>query len=314
MLKFIPYSSLDHSEWDLIVKKDLINLSYLSYFVEYLQLSYDLNNFSGIITLNQEPHVLYTIFKESKTKKILNPVLAPIYIKEIDGQLKKQINNFFTGKVLRRSEPVTYLISDCTTSTNYSNSKRKIDFNFYNMIIDLSLSQDNLWQNLSRSHKRNITKSKLSDNKIKVVDYDSSTQEINFFFDLYQKHHVEAAGKLARPEGSYFFMKELIMQKIATLFVFESSNQYLSFLYCDHYAGLARGWSQVTLKNIPERLFPRTLLEWTAILHFKNKGADTYHIGSVKTNENFKEQGFLEFKRRFGPTYIPIVEYEAIEE
>jgi hypothetical protein len=61
----------------------------------------------------------------------------------------------------------------------------------------------------------------------------------------------------------------------------------------------------VTNLNLEKNIFPRTLLEWSAIKAYKAEGKSIYHLGSrTQSYTSGKILGFEEFKRRFNPIEI----------
>jgi hypothetical protein len=305
-IDYIPFSKIDAGYWDLEISKSLMNLSYTSYFIKYLEVSYDWVNCSGLVLINDKVCAIFCLFYDKKTDEIVQPVLAPIFTNNLSPELCNEIITFYFSHVLKRSRNLRYILNDYTYQPK--NNKEEGTLSYFNLLVDLNLSIDKLWNNLSRSHRRNITKNLDSESTVKIINQYSKEADINFFFELYKKQHLIAAGKFARPTQSYTYMYNLLKMGVGTLFIYESKSSFLSFLYCDHFMQFSRGWSQVTIENIPNGVFPRTFLEWTAVLYYKEKGLSLYHLGTAQNEAKKQEQGFIEFKRRFGPNYVPVFE------
>jgi lipid II:glycine glycyltransferase (peptidoglycan interpeptide bridge formation enzyme) len=175
------------------------------------------------------------------------------------------------------------------------------------LIIELERSEEALFSKLSRNHKRTIKNSIEMDQNIIQVSSLTPEVELNFYFNKYRDLHILVSGRETRPIESFEFMKTLIRTDTSKLFVSISQGEPISFLYCDSNREYARGWSQVTKPNLGKKIFPRTLLEWTAIQAYKAEGRSVYHLGTheKKSSDLISESlGFQEFKRRFGPTII----------
>ena len=173
------------------------------------------------------------------------------------------------------------------------------------LIINLNDSCDNLYERLARNHKRTIKRSIDMGQTIVQVDSNSSEDLVSRLFLAYMGQHLKAAGKFRRPDESYGYMEKLIRLGISKLFVSMYQNEPISYLYCDSRRLFARGWSQVTNVNLEKNIFPRTLLEWSAIKTYKAEGKSIYHLGSLmQPFAAGKIPGFEEFKRRFNPIEI----------
>lgn len=186
------------------------------------------------------------------------------------------------------------------------------------IIIDLSQSLEDLHRGLSREQRKHLTKSRRQG--VTVTEYRGDCNGIDEMHSLYQSAHFSAAGRLTRPQESFDYMLESAKNDDATLFVALVNGTPVSFLYCGQFLGFAVGWSQVNLDEYEEQYSLRHLLEWTAILGYKQRNFKYYEIGirwygpqlyKVPTS---KELSIATFKERYGGQLWPNLTFEKFED
>lgn len=124
---------------------------------------------------------------------------------------------------------------------------------------------------------------------------------------LYAETHFRSAGRKTRPDGSFAEMLATLRRGRATLFVGAVGSLPVSFLYCGEFSEtFAFGWSQVNVDEHERALPLRHLVEWRAILAYRDRGFRYYEIGErpfgplphrVPTH---KELTIASFKERYG--------------
>jgi hypothetical protein len=309
--RFYHFDELDESTWNSTLMDTNCNLNYYSYFIKYQTLSYAIKNNSGLVYLDSRLVAIFVTYSQLLSNEYSPLSLQPVYFTldlkdkyEVDKfyQLQIGIKRLFQEYVLRNHKPVSWLPSDFEQKTvTQKNDKVR------ELVINLRNSEESLFSRLSRNHKRTIKSSLEMGMRIKTVSSLSSELEISNYFHEYKRLHTFVAGKQTRPDASFEFMQELITRGISRLFVSILNEKNISFLYCDSYGIYARGWSQVTRPNLQKKCFPRTLLEWNAILLFKEENRLAYHLGTITSELKFagdKMSGFDDYKRRFHPSEI----------
>lgn len=313
-MQFKRYETIDKKLWDLEVLNRSKNLNLLSHFINYKSITGNLKQVGGIVYSGQELVAIYQLFIDLTTNSVVNPNPAPLISDGIDDLTLKRAHDLFLNSL------ITEYKIDCVgtkifeidnweieeASSYFIGEKKLIGFN---MIVPLNQSADAIFSALNRNHKRSIKNSTMQGQKVLIINNSQNSQLIDFYFDAYRKCHYMAAGRQTRSDASFQCMINLIYEGISTLFVTVLNNDPIAFLYCDHTYNLSRGWSQATSIYIPKEIFPRTLLEWTAIKHFRDRGCSLYHLGSYHSEvrkDIFPGQGYMEFKRRFGPEHVPI--------
>lgn len=310
-LDFCHMDEIEDKLWQSLLLKAKCNLNYEKYFMEYQTISYPLKNLSGIVLSNSYPLALFVVYADSLKRNILPVSLAPIYFTE-NSNAKLALNKFYQ-EVIQCSKNLEENVFNNNRSIswlpkmNTRLAEAESDHEIEEFIIDLESSEEILFSRLSRNHKRTIKNSIEMGHQVFQISSESSQSDIDFYFNQYRKMHIQVSGRETRPIESFEFMKKLIYRGVSMLFVSMFQGEPISFLYCDSNREYSRGWSQVSKPNLGTKNFPRTLLEWTAIQTYKAKGRTVYHLG-VHEKGSFDSitelQGFVEFKRRFGPTII----------
>ena len=101
----------------------------------------------------------------------------------------------------------------------------------------------------------------------------------------------------------------------ASLFIAFVNDTPISYLYCGEFSKMAFGWSQANVKEYEEEYSPRHLLEWTAILFYKENAFSYYEIGERFFGSQFfyipsdKEISISSFKERYGGRLFPKVKW-----
>ena len=184
------------------------------------------------------------------------------------------------------------------------------------VVIELEHPESQLTGELHPSQRKHIAQTKRRGLVIRA--YRGAGAETAEAFTRYQEAHRLAAGKPTRPLESFRLMQDLLSEEQATLFVAWADHTPMSFLYCGEFQGMAFGWSQANVKAYEELYSPRHLLEWEAILHYRQRGFRFYEVGTrwfgpqpyyVPTR---KELSIAEFKQRFGGVFLPDLVFERV--
>ncbi len=202
------------------------------------------------------------------------------------------------------------------TPLSYDFLKPKIPFNYlmkfgYNdissntQIIDLNKTEDELWNDLRRNHRRNIKKG--SNFNIAVYTAENITWEI---FNAFKEMHHKAAGRKTRPDKTFESMYEWIKENLAFLVAAEYEGKYIGFEYYNLYKNNVYGSSAA---NDPDygHLPVRHTIEWKALLWMKQNNVKFYEIGQQQYGAqphdfpDKKQIDISHFKKGFGGFTIP---------
>jgi hypothetical protein len=310
-LRFVEFDELKQNTWNKYLQLSNCNLNYQWYFINYQIISFNLINLSGIVFKNEDPIALYVAYADSLKTQVSPLSLSPlVFTKNANDILNA--NEYYSGiigdlifvedHIFKNDKPISWCPENKTQDLdlNFSSNVREL-------VIELNTPETILLKKMSRNHRRTIQNSQMKGQRIIEISSSSPNGEISEYFNDYRDTHKLVSGRQTRPDSSFEFMEELILFGISTMFVSVFQNSPVSYLYCDAHDDLSRGWSQVTKPNLEKGLFPRTLLEWSAIKFFKNEGRSIYHLGTIRSKNLLSSHeiaGFDEYKRRFGPTFI----------
>ncbi len=179
------------------------------------------------------------------------------------------------------------------------------------LIIDLRLPEHTLLDNVSKYQRRHIKKAKASGLTVSVFNSRRNTGQLEEFFSLFQQAHLAAAGRVTRPQETWDSMLARAFQGTASLFVALLEETPVSYLYCGEFSSMAFGWSQANVKEYEKKYSTRHLLEWEAILYYKNAAFAYYEVGERYYGPQLlyiptdKEISISEFKERYGGFMLP---------
>ena len=289
-------------DWDNFISNSSLNLNYFQYFIEYETISYSLTNQSFLVyEKNEIVMAVLVLLKENLDLWRLNI----IYSKSIDNlEMQIKLSNFVKNHLHACSIDVSKNQICNWGDGLIDRLPKKVIGNIY--LINLANSKESMFNNLSRNHQRTIRKSLEIGLKFQVFDASSNLSELRDYFDGYKRSHIEQSGRQTRPDQSFEYMLDLIAQGKSKLYCVSLNDNNLAYLYCDLFESLSRGWSQVTNKNIYPDIFPRTYLEWEALLDLKSSGCKTYLLGTEDFDSKKVEipVGINQYKIRFHPQIL----------
>lgn len=184
------------------------------------------------------------------------------------------------------------------------------------VILDLRSPEDALLAQTSTYQRKHIRRSLRSG--LRIREFGAGDPGLKEAFARYQEAHIASAGGLARPQRTFDIMLSLIEQGAARLFVAFAGDLAISYLHCGEFSRFAYGFSQVNLDEFERQHSPRQLLEWQAMLSYRNRGFWFYEVGTLWHGPQFykvpsaKELSIAEFKRRYGGLWLPELCFERI--
>ncbi len=343
--KIIYFKDFSENDWNKAILKLTGNTHAYSWnFINYYMSCYtDVENLSFIYFFENKPISAVIIgLKRSNKKNIFclgdNNMYcpSPLFLDSKNSLVRKKnyLKIFDIIKSLAKKQNVKkYLIYSHPINNVFDDNKNvflpKLDsknqfehlpfaknFSIYDSIIlDLSISKEKLWENLSYDRKKNITKCSKKDIAIVTCNHKSKIDKIDNYFTQFKKEHFLAAGFQTRTDESWTQMKKNLMSDEADLFLMNYKNKIISFLFCRNYNWCSSSWSQVNLKKYEKEFSPRHLLEWEAIKYYKNKKNKFYDAGpryfNYKNHEHEKKLITIsDFKEKFGGQVYPSVKFE----
>jgi len=254
------------------------------------------------------------------------PCPAPALVVVKPSQRRKTLDYIFTiihsyakKYDVKKIDMIWYPINRLSFSGSLSSQQNCFELMRYNMqfyidnmyIIDLFFPEETLISNLSRYHYRHIKRGRKKGIEIKIYNNKHNPDELKKYFNKLQEAHFLSAGRMTRPQETWDAMYEGARGGEASVFVAFVKGIPISYLYCGEFGLTAAGWSQVNIEEYEKKYSPRHLLEWEAIIYYKNNGFRYYDIGEryfgkqLFSIPNQKEISISIFKERYGGFLLP---------
>ena len=206
------------------------------------------------------------------------------------------------------------------TANLYNNLKKYqfVETNNLNLTVNLLLTEELLWRNLSKRYKSIINKyTKNTTDKLLIINKDNAQWK---YQNEYYKLHKNVAKEYARDISLFEYQYKLIEEGSATLFVIQDINDnYIHFsLYLHHnnYVLSASSVSDESKKQEPLSHYA----VWNANLYFKKLGHKLIQYGQpssfhsttgIDDMSDDKGVAISHFKRNMGA--MPTSQYRGIK-
>jgi len=183
------------------------------------------------------------------------------------------------------------------------------------IVIDLSCTLEELSRGLTQEQRKHLNQSERRGLKVREFSNNADTALAQMHAQ-YADAHQKAAGRLTRPKESFDFMLHLAREGRMRLFVGFVNETPASFLYCGEFEGFGFGWSQANIEEYASEQAMRHLLEWSAVLSYKERKFKYYEIGRRFYGPQLykvptpKELSISFFKERYGGQLWPYLVFE----
>ena len=165
---------------------------------------------------------------------------------------------------------------------------------YLNYLIDLNRPKDKIWQDMNRSRRKRIKKTKKAGVMIEEVDCDSL---IPVVYNLIRGTYIKARIPLLDVTLLKSAFTVLYPKNMIKIFMAKYNGEYIAAQVRLFYNGRIYAWysgaSQSSLK-----LDPIPLLIWHVLESGSEKGYHTFDFGGAGTNNEVP--GIRDFKRQFG--------------
>lgn len=181
--------------------------------------------------------------------------------------------------------------------TEQRNTFSSNNYDYYphlNILVDLTVGEDLLYLNLSKSKRRSIKKSRKEGI---IVDEASSIDEIREYYELLQRLYSDIKKPL--PDWSFFknaFLK-LMPKNFIKYFLVKIDSQIIGGIMCPIFKNRIYEWYICSDKKY-SKYFPSELATWAPIEWGSKNGLEVFDfMGAGKPGE---EYGVRKFKEGFG--------------
>lgn len=188
-----------------------------------------------------------------------------------------------------------------------------IDTSTTNCLVDLRISEKELWRNLQKSYKSLINKV-LKSNSFEIVIIDSSKADY-IIHENYRKLHYRCSGRATRSKETFDKQFEMLENDYASLIGLKYNGEYIGFNYFFHFKKTviyASGSDEPEYENSKIPIY-HTLL-WNAILYYKKRNFHFIEfsqpcgyskIQGLNDYLDEKQLNISHFKRGMGAKMVP---------
>ena len=243
--------------------------------------------------------------------------------RKVQNNLRKMIEEIATKNNVKiykmRSHPIFFKKNKTFLSSEdqFYQIKWSKDFFVHNTIIlNLENSIEAMWDNLSKTLKKNIKKSDKEKLTIQTLSLKNNKETILNKMKTFKKTHYDLWGKQTRPTSSWESMSNSIIDGEALLFILLRDKKEISFLYCGIHKKFCYGWSQANLKKYEKEFSVRHFLEWSVIKYLKENKYLYYELGE----RYYEYKGFKptkkylsisDFKEKFNGPFYPKIFFNS---
>jgi hypothetical protein len=214
------------------------------------------------------------------------------YAKE-KGTTKAMIMNDQTCDIWSHNELMRYGYVDSSIST---------------AVIDLSLSEPQLWANLRKSFKPIINKA-LKQFSGFIMDWQNATFAVH---ELYRDLHRKAAGRVTRPKETFDLQFQLLKDNNAILIGMRQDKEVVALTYFIHNGQNAYYASDAKDPDFRSDVPVQHAIIWQAIRYYREKGFGFLDLGwqhfghQLLDHPSKKDMDISFFKRGFGGRLVPL--------
>ena len=250
-----------------------------------------------LIFLYSEKYIVPVTISKRSIFKYAHITVEPAVIKDGKETLKTFLDD--VCKYLRDEVKVQWINQTSPSSffMDYPVGAKHIPFGSH--VIDLSLSEEDLWKNVHSKHRNVIKKAE----KDGVVIECGRTQKLAEDYHSIDVDTWNRSNKSAATENHWKDLMETMGENcIIYIAYLDGEPQSGAFFYCNKQMCY---YMYGANKNNPH-IGSGNLLQWKAILHMKERGVKKYSFVGCRINEdeNSKYHGIQRFKERFGGEII----------
>lgn len=248
---------------------------------------------------------IYNLF--SKYLKIYTFIRGPIII---DEKLKKEAYKALVSYLDERAKKDGFMIHDVSLPIEEDESLHNVFYKkgFYfdlwgTILIDLSKSEEVLWKEVSRSHRRSIRKGRKQGLVVKEAktkkDYN---KVISIIIDMARRNKIFAHSK----EYYYTLFRILKEEKMGKVLFIEKNKKGIAtitlYLFGKKVTQTLIAHTEYSVKH---SIYGVDFLEWHIIKWGKDNGYKTYDLAGIRPeSKDPKEAGLKYYKTKWGGRII----------
>lgn len=266
---------------------------------------------------------LETIDSENKLSYGGGSLVSPLIDESLNKITRRKIIKFILEKldeiayqnnVKKISFYVAYLSNKYINKLdkyNYFLQYGYLDVSSLTCILDLKLTEAEIFKNFTKGHKADINKSKKYLSVETINSENLSKDQVVDFMEYYFK----IAGKKTRPTSTFDNIYKWVKEDSGVLFKATCNNEVCGYSFYSYYKDTAYYYMSCKDNNLDNFKISH-YLQWEAIKYLKNCGIKFLELGIQDfkdTMNNFpsqKDVNISKFKRGFGGFIIPVYKAE----
>ncbi len=294
--------------------------------LEYISERFGLENESYVNETNE--YKFYAPILHNNLGKVESANLSYLPIPNVEGEisdkvLKKEMHVYFEKinqlgwkRIALRQDPLIKYNNQIIKSILQEGFVPNV---FFTTIVDLTLPQEKLWQNIRKSYKALINGlEKNNTYKLITVDSKNNLFGIDDWIEMYMTLIRRGGGTPTRER--FKNIETSLKDNLAKLYLLYQDKKLISGICINYNNNLAYYSASGTHPDFEGKDYYSHLLLWEAIKDLKQKGFSTLEIGPVFYNnvKNFynpseKELSISDFKLGMGGTLTPFFIYEKLK-
>jgi len=307
--------------------KDFLNKNELSwlYSLESLEIeSYTFekninNDFSFLILENNIPLAFVPFYIKTLGQTnymswndyygyVISPVFDKSLMKKHKSKLEKECFEKIEKLIINHNIKKIKIFIDPYSEKNDHNYLKKygyIDTSTSTCFVDLSLSLDQLWNNVRNSYRSLINQS-IKKFNFEIVDSSSLNTKAH---NMYKEFHHKTSKRITRPDETWDIQYSMVKKDKAALISLKNKKNYIAFGYFYHMNNTAFYGSASDDPEFETQSSIQHLIIWQAIKYYKKRNFKYLDLGV----QDFKNQFWYEpsnkdlsisfFKRGFSSNY-----------
>src|ERR1700694_5164951 len=316
-MEIIQSSAADPVEWaELLDASDDVWLYHTHQWIESTARIFSLTNHYLIARENRRnigafPLQLSPAFRLGQPRHVVHSTMmgpaGPFCIKDIGDKQRNTICSELTSAAAnwarsQGAETLLCALSPLAANSDHSGVNPLVlcgwqDKSTHTHVADLTVSQDELFRNLSKGAKACIKKSAQEGVSVQRVEW-------RLMLDDYYKLHVETynrTGVAPHPRSYFELIADLGSQGNAVLWVCKNSaGNPIAFHNCARFRDTSLYWTGCSAASALTS-GANHLLFWSALIGAKQDGCRFYEIGEVFPEaQRGKLKGLTDFKKMFG--------------
>ncbi len=172
-------------------------------------------------------------------------------------------------------------------------------------VVDLSLSEEELWKNVDKSARKLVNRT-LEDVNVRIIE---SVEDFKSYCLVLNENRVRS--KLAKVPYSEELWRVFSESNSGCFFIAEKDGNVLAGLGVSFFNGFLNEWGAATSSSaLEEKIYAGDAIKWEVIKWGRHKGFRFFDLSGVSPEpKTEKEKGIFRFKEKWGGRLVSYGEY-----